>query len=85
MQQMDRSAAPNAFEQTAFELVLEGTYLLADSRLRNKVSLGGERKTFEVNQVAEHFQGFNVHLFDKRGCLIPAIFFILSYLKIGIS
>src|SRR5262249_30530402 len=55
------AASANALQQAPFELVFQRAYLLADSGLCNKISLGRQRKTLKVDQVAKNFQGLDMH------------------------
>src|SRR5688572_27034268 len=55
------TAASNTFEKPAFEFFFECAYLLADRGLGYKVSLGSERETLKVDEIAENFKGLNMH------------------------
>ena len=59
--QFHLAAAAHTLQQPALELVLERPYLLADRRLGDKVALGRERKTFEVDKIAKYLKRFYMH------------------------
>src|SRR6185369_6779131 len=60
------SASANALEKSAFEFFLKRSYLLTNSRLCNKVSLGRQRKALQIDQITKNFKSFDMHLDTKN-------------------
>jgi hypothetical protein len=52
--QLNFSPAADTLKQAAFEFILKRPYLLAHSRLCNKITLGRKRKTLKIDEIAKY-------------------------------
>ena len=53
--------AANTLEQPPLEFFFKTANLLADRRLRDKISLRRKGKTLQIDKIAKHFEGFDMH------------------------